>query len=194
MLEQLLEWDRSIFIYLNSLGIEAYDGLWSSITSLHNWIPLYILFVVLLLVKFPKREAARKLFTLLGLILFIAGLTYWTKIAVARLRPNNAGDISTLIRILQCPTDYSFFSGHASSSFSITVLVFLFLREKVKWAFLFFLWPVLFALSRIYVGVHFPSDIIVGAVVGSVSGLLFYTLYQRFIAPCSVLNHPERGG
>jgi undecaprenyl-diphosphatase len=68
-------------------------------------------------------------------------------------------------------------------------LVFLFLREKVKWVILFFIWPILFAMSRIYVGVHFPIDILVGTVVGLLSGLLFYKLYNRFISPYSGSVH-----
>lgn len=192
MLKKLLEWDQSAFIYLNGLGLEPYDVFWSTITNVYHWIPLYVLFAGLLLAKFPRREAGFKLLTLLGLVVFVLGLTYCTKLAVARLRPNNTEEINTLIRILHFPTDYSFFSGHAAVSFSITILVFLFLREKVKWIFLFFLWPVLFALSRIYVGVHFPLDILVGAVVGSLSGFWFYGLHHRFILPYTTLNHPEQ--
>lgn len=180
MLEKLLQWDRDTFIYLNSLGIERYDGFWSTVTHIATWIPLFVLFVVLLYVKFPKKEAHYKLLTVLGLVIFVTAITHWTKISVARLRPNNTEEINTLIRILKSPTDYSFFSGHASSSFSITMLVYLFLRTKLKWAILFFIWPLLFAMSRIYVGVHFPIDIIVGMVVGILSGVLFHWIYRRF--------------
>ncbi len=183
MLERLLEWDRDTFIFLNGLGIEKYDGFWTVVTQISTWIPLFILFILLLFLKFPKREAFFKLLTFLALTIFITGLTHWTKISVARLRPNNTEEINMLIRILQSPIDYSFFSGHASSSFSLTVLMFLFLRRKLKWAYLFFIWPLLFALSRIYVGVHYPIDIIVGMLVGILSGVLFYRLYQRFISP-----------
>ncbi|MGY8915678.1 MAG: phosphatase PAP2 family protein [Flavobacteriales bacterium] len=106
-----------------------------------------------------------------------------TKEFVARLRPNNNEEINTIIRILRSPTGYSFFSGHASSSFSITTLVFLFLRPKFKWAWVFYIWPLLFTFSRIYVGVHYPVDILVGAMVGILSALMFYKLHQRFIIP-----------
>ncbi|RYC50205.1 phosphatase PAP2 family protein [Flagellimonas olearia] len=183
MLERLLEWDRDTFIYLNGLGIEKYDGFWTVVTNFWTWTPLFILFIFLLFRKFSKREAFYKLLTVLGLALFITAITHWTKISVARLRPNNTEEINLLIRILKSPTDYSFFSGHASSSFSLTLLVFLFLRKKVKWAYLFFVWPILFTMSRIYVGVHYPIDIIVGMLVGLLSGVLFYRLYQRFISP-----------
>ncbi|MBA4746091.1 MAG: phosphatase PAP2 family protein [Muricauda sp.] len=190
MLDKLLRWDRDAFVYLNGLGIERYDMFWSTVTNITTWIPLFILFLVLFFLKFSKREAFYKFLTVVGLAIFIALITHWTKISVARLRPNNVEEINTLIRILKTPTDYSFFSGHASSSFSITMLVFLFLRQRVKWAMLFFIWPILFAMSRIYVGVHFPIDILVGMVVGLLSGWLFYWLYQRFIAPYSMSVHP----
>jgi len=180
MLEKLQQWDRDTFIYLNGLGIEKYDAFWSTVTNITTWIPLFLLFILLFVLKFPKQEAFKKIMTVLALVLFITLLTHLTKEEVARLRPNNDLEINTLIRILKSPTDYSFFSGHASSSFSITVLVFLFLRKKFKWAVLFFIWPILFCISRIYVGVHFPLDIIVGILVGILSGILFYRLYNRF--------------
>lgn len=190
MLEKLLQWDRDTFVYLNSLGIEKYDGFWSTVTNIATWIPLFVLFLVLVFVKFPKKDALHKFLTVLGLVVFVTAITHLTKISVARLRPNNTEEINTLIRILKSPTDYSFFSGHASSSFSITMLMYLFLRKKLKWAILFFIWPILFTVSRIYVGVHFPIDIIVGAIVGLLSGWLFYALYKRFIAPGSVSVRP----
>ncbi|WP_222983535.1 phosphatase PAP2 family protein [Flagellimonas meishanensis] len=191
MWQKLLEWDRDAFIYLNSLGIESYDSFWSIVTHIGTWIPLFMLFIIILFQKFPNREATLRVWTALGLLIFVLSLTYITKISVARLRPNNTEEINTLIRILHSPTDYSFFSGHASSSFSLTILMYLFLRKKTIWALLFFVWPVLFALSRIYVGVHYPSDIIVGAMVGICCGVLFYKLYNKFISPYSRSGHPE---
>jgi len=183
MLDGILQWDRDTFIYLNSLGIEQYDIFWTTVTQMTVWIPLFLLFILLFFRKFPKREAWYMVITVLALVLFIITITDLTKEVVARLRPNNDPEINTLIRILHSPTGYSFFSGHASSSFAITTLVFLFLRERVHWSWLFYLWPILFALSRIYVGVHFPVDILVGMCVGLVSGWLFHRLHQRLILP-----------
>jgi undecaprenyl-diphosphatase len=192
MLEKLLKWDRDIFIYLNGLGVEEYDFFWSAITSISTWIPLFLFFIIFFVLKFPRKEAFFKLITVFGLVFFIITVTHFTKTWVARLRPNNVEEINTLIRILKNPTDYSFFSGHAASSFSITVLVFLFLRKKSKWLVLFFIWPLLFSISRIYVGVHFPVDIIVGAFVGVLTAMLFYKLYGRFISPYSESIHPSQ--
>ena len=125
------------------------------------------------------------------LLLFVLFLTDVTKEYVARLRPNNETEINTLIRILKSPTNYSFFSGHAASSFSITTLVILFLRDKLNWAWLFYLWPLIFAFSRIYVGVHYPVDILVGMCVGIGSAFFFYAVYTGFIEPYLVSARRE---
>jgi undecaprenyl-diphosphatase len=98
-----------------------------------------------------------------------------TKEYVARLRPNNAANLSDLIRLLHKPTKYSFFSLHASSSFAITTFVVLSLRKFYKHVYLFYLWPLLFVLNRIYVAVHYPSDILVGALVGTSIALLMHS-------------------
>lgn len=180
MWDELLQWDREAFIYLNGLGIESYDGFWSVVTEIHTWIPLFLFFIFLIFRKYPTRAALFKVLTVVLLAVFIMLITNWTKVSVARLRPSNNLEINALIRILKSPTDYSFFSGHASSSFAITVLVVLFLKEKWRWAPFFFIWPLLFCISRIYVGVHYPLDILVGAVVGTLSGWLFYLIYVRF--------------
>ncbi len=190
MWEALLKWDRDAFIYLNNLGVETYDIFWSTVTHICTWIPLFIFFGVVIYWKFPRREATFKVLTILALLVFVLTFTHFTKIYVERLRPNNVAEINGLIRILHSPTDFSFFSGHAASSFSLTVLIYLFLRKKTAWVLLFFIWPLLFALSRIYVGVHYPLDIIVGALVGTVSGVIFYKLYNRFILPYSRSVHP----
>ncbi|MEH6681892.1 MAG: phosphatase PAP2 family protein [Sediminicola sp.] len=183
MLDKILEWDRQLFIFLNSLGLEDYDLFWSTVTNITTWIPLFICFFILIGIKFPKRETLVMTLCVLALVVFVTTITGITKEMVARLRPNNNEEINTLIRILRSPTGYSFFSGHASSSFSITTLVYLFLRQKINWAWVFYIWPILFAFSRIYIGVHYPVDILVGALVGILSALLFYRLYQKFTVP-----------
>ena len=183
MLNRLLDWDRETFLYLNGLGIERYDGFWSSVTDMSTWVPLFIFFLFLIFWKNPRREALWMTLTAVLLLVFILLITNLTKEWVARLRPNNDGDLKTLVRILKSPTTYSFFSGHAASSFSLTTLMVLYLRDSFRWRHLFFVWPMLFALSRIYVGVHYPIDILVGAGVGTLAGILSYRGYSGVILP-----------
>lgn len=189
MFDSLLEWDRETFIYLNSLGVEQYDFFWSTITTITTWIPLFILFILLFFKVYPKKQALYSMLTVLVMILFVITLTDLTKEIIERLRPNNDSEINSVIRILKHAKDYSFFSGHASSSFSITTIIVLFLRKELKWVSVFYVWSVLFTISRIYVGVHFPIDLIVGAVVGVLCAVFFYWLHKRLILPYLKLNH-----
>ncbi len=191
MLKSLLEWDRDTFVYLNNLGIEEYDLFWTTVTNFPTWIPLFILFIVLIFKKYPKKEAVYVLLTIVAMILFVSSFTDIVKNYVARLRPNNTEEINTIIRILKSPNTYSFFSGHAASSFSITTIFVLFLRKRFKWVWLCYIWPFLFAASRIFVGVHYPVDIIVGTFVGVTSAILFHKAYARLIVPYLGLNHLE---
>ncbi len=185
MLKRILDWDRDTFIFLNGLGIERFDLFWSTVTNFTTWIPLFIFFFYLLYRKHPRRDSLLMALTVFLVLSFIVLTLTITKDYVARLRPNNDPEVNTLIRILNGPTNFSFFSGHAAASFGLTTIFFLFLRKKVRLAWLFFTWPLLFGFSRIYVGVHYPIDIMVGAGVGLFYGLLFYVLYNRIIVPYS---------
>ncbi len=183
MFEKLLEWDRRAFIYLNNLGIEKYDGLWTAITSFTHWSPLFLLIIFLLFFRNHRKQGFWMLLSFLSMLLVLTLFIGVTKELVGRLRPNNDPAINFVIRIVQRPTDYSFFSGHAASSFSIATLAILFLRKRFKWIYLIWIYPLLFSFSRIYLGVHYPLDIIVGALVGMCFAYLFYAIHQKFRAP-----------
>lgn len=190
MLEKILQWDQEIFIYFNGLGVDKFDSFWIVVTNIFTWIPLFILFFVLISLKYPKKQVFFITLTVAALAFFIIFSSNVVKELVERLRPNNNEDINTFIRILKNPSSYSFFSGHSSSSVSITTIIVLFLRKKIKWVWVFYLWPLLFGYSRIYVGVHYPIDLFVGALVGIGAAFMFYVLYKKFILPYLTSTHP----
>ena len=194
MLDKLLEWDSEVFVYLNNLGIERYDTFWTVATEIRSWTFLFILFFALILMAYPKREALYRSMTVLLLLLAVLLLTDITKEFFERLRPNNNEQLQELIRILKKPESFSFFSGHAATSFAITTLIYLFLRKRLKWIWLLYLWPLIFSFSRIYVGVHYPFDILTGTVVGILLAFLFNGGYYRFIAPYSGSAHRAQAG
>lgn len=168
------KWDRDVFVFLNNLPIESYDTFWLTVTNTYFWIPLFAIFLFLIVNTFrTKHSLLVVLFGVLA-VLVNSSLMLLTKSIVMRLRPNNFSELEGLIRVLQSPDNYSFYSGHASNSFAITVFVVLVLRRKYPWSFAFFAFPVLFSLSRIFVGVHYPSDLLVGTLVGAGIALLFY--------------------
>lgn len=179
MLDQLKQWDRELFVYLNSLGLEQYDQFWILVTRIENWIPFYIFLFMLFFLAFDWKKAAFTSIFLLATFLSTWGFTNLVKNIYVRLRPNNNPDLVDLIRILQEPTNYSFFSGHASASVVVATFVVLVLKDTYRWIYAVFIWPLLFILSRVYVGVHYPSDLLVGAIVGVAFAYLFFWLYNR---------------
>jgi len=98
------------------------------------------------------------------------------------VRPNNVESLQEVIRILQEPTYYSFVSGHTSTSMAITTFMVLILRHRYKWVYIFYLWPILFATSRVYVGVHYPSDLAAGAFVGVIIAIIIYKICKKMLA------------
>ncbi len=182
MWETLKDWDRELFVFLNGLGIERFDKFWLFVTQIESWIPLFLLFAVLIFYYYRGRKGGTVVFFLLLTFGITIVLTGAVKEYVARLRPNNVEALGELIRVLQKPTNYSFFSGHASSSFSITTFVVLSLRKFTHWIYICYLWPLLFVSSRIFIGVHYPSDIFVGALVGVGMAYVCHRLCQSTIS------------
>ncbi|MDX1542620.1 MAG: phosphatase PAP2 family protein [Christiangramia sp.] len=179
MWEQIEQWDRELFVYLNNLGIEKYDSFWIFVTNPTHWIPLYFIFFLFFFLAFHWKKAAFSTLFLLAAVFTTWGFTNLVKGIALRLRPNNNPDLTDLIRILQEPTNYSFFSGHASTSFAATTFVVMVLISKTRWIYLAYIWPVIFVMSRIYVGVHYPGDILVGMIVGIIMAVIFYQLYLK---------------
>lgn len=182
MFEQLKEWDRELFIYLNGLGIERLDSFWIFITQEENWIPLYLIFIILIFLAYKKKQVFIVLIGFLCSFLVTFGVTRFIKASVARVRPNNVESLQEVIRILQEPTYYSFVSGHTSTSMAITTFMVLILRHRYKWVYIFYLWPILFATSRVYVGVHYPSDLAAGAFVGVIIAIIIYKICRKMLA------------
>lgn len=198
MLEKILSLDTELFVYLNGLGSETYDGFWLMITKQYNWIPLFLLLLYLIYSKLGTKQT-------LYLFLFVAILLVLTdqtanlfKNGFQRLRPCNNPEINSFIRIVQSRNSYSFFSGHATSSMAVATFLYLIFRKDFKYFWLLFLWPLIFAYSRIYLGLHYPLDIIFGYLCGSLLAFLmfkFYRIVQKrnfpFTKPDLLSNHHE---
>ncbi len=114
------------------------------------------------------------------MITFCDQMTNLIKNNVERLRPCNDEELKGLIRAVKESNTFSYFSGHAANSTAAMMFLFLIFRQHYKYAYLIFLYPLIFAYSRIYLGLHFPLDIISGYIFGSLVGILFYILFQKF--------------
>jgi undecaprenyl-diphosphatase len=177
MFEKIIVLDKEVFVFLNSLGSPTFDALWLFITKQINWLPLFLLLAYLLYKKIGIKNLGIVILFIAIILLVCNETVEFCKATFQRLRPCNDPEIKDIIRIVHQTDTFSFFSGHAANSTATMTFIFLILRKYYKYAFLGFLYPLIFAYSRIYLGVHFPSDIVTGFIFGGISGLLFYKLY-----------------
>lgn len=128
---------------------------------------------------FPKKIAWRIIFYTLGVLLVTVLITNTTKEIVARPRPLNTPELIPYLRIILSQDGYSFFSGHTSNSFAICTFLYLVFRRRMKFAFWVFLWAIPYAYSRMYLAVHFPTDIIIGFLVGITTATIGYYIFKK---------------
>lgn len=179
MLEYLIHLDKKLFVFLNNLGSTPFDTIWLLITKQTNWIPFFLILLFILFKKLGTKKLGIVILIIAGLITFTNEITDIIKFSVQRIRPCNDDTLVGLIRVVKDSDTFSYFSGHASNSTASMVFVFLILRKHYKYSYLLFLYPLIFAYSRIYLGLHFPLDIISGFIFGGFTGFLFYFLFEK---------------
>ena len=178
MLEKILTLDTKLLIFLNSLGSERYDGLWLIITKQAYWAPLFLLLLFFIYKKLGAKQTLYIILAIAVLITFTDQATNLVKNGFQRLRPCSNPEINSIIRVVQVRTSFSFFSGHASNSMAAATFIYFAIFRQYKYGYLLFLWPLVFAYSRIYLGLHYPLDIICGYIFGIFSGYLIFKIYQ----------------
>lgn len=178
MLDQLLELDKDLFLYLNSLGSESWDGLWLVITDKLTFIPLYAILLFLIYKKYGLKSLLIMILVIAAMITFTDQITNVFKRGIMRPRPCRADGVMEYARFIaeRCGK-YGFFSGHSSNTMAAAVFGGLLLRPYFKnLIVLLCAWSFIVAYSRIYVGVHYPLDILCGMTFGALSGFGFYKL------------------
>ncbi|TYT26603.1 glycosyltransferase [Luteimonas viscosa] len=173
--------DEQLFVFLNSLGSEPWDGLWLFITHKLTWIPFYAGLVYLLYRNFGLKNTL----VIIALITVMAAatdqLSNLFKHGFERPRPCREEHLSEVIRYIapRCGR-YGYFSAHAASSMALAVFLGLLFRKTHRYlAPVLLVWSSMVGFSRIYVGVHYPLDVLTGMVVGALVGWLIYRLAQR---------------
>jgi len=178
-------------VFINGMGTENWDGFWLVITNQLSWIPLYLLFFYLIFKSLGWKKGLGLILLTALLVTFSDQFTVFLKNYFERLRPNRDPSINEVIRILKNNSSFSFVSGHATTSTAVTLLMHLTLKKYYKYTLLFFIWPLLFSYSRMYLGVHFPLDVTMGAILGLMIGYLFYVLSLKLLnwIEKKILNH-----
>lgn len=184
MIEQILQLDTDVFIFLNSLGTKTWDPFWMAYTSKFNWIPFYALLLYLI---FRQMQLKAFLITIIAVALMILvtdQVTNLFKNGFHRLRPCHLAELIDSMRLVKngCGGQYGFFSGHASNTMAAAVFIGLTLKKRFKYLlYILVFWALLMGYSRIYIGVHYPLDVLLGMLFGILLGTVFYKLNIYFI-------------
>lgn len=180
MLEALENLDRSLFIYLNSKHSGFWDVIMVAVSERVFWIPFYILIVGYII--YTYRIKGLILLALLGVTVIAADQISASLIKpyFARLRPCHELSLENLINVVDgCGGKFGFLSSHATNFFALAVYLNLTLSKKYKYFKIFLLiWAAFISYSRVYLGVHYPGDIISGALLGTLLAYLFSKIYK----------------
>jgi undecaprenyl-diphosphatase len=181
MMEVLQRIDRDLLLWVNGHHSPFFDKMMFLISGRAEWIPLYAVVLAFIIWKFRWNS----LWIILSVVVMITlsdQVANLLKSGVQRPRPCKDAEIGHLVHLVNsyCSGAYGFVSGHAANSFALATFISLLFRKK--WIVsAMFLWAALVSYSRIYLGVHYPGDIMGGAIVGILLAWLIFTLLNRFL-------------
>lgn len=180
MIDTFQQIDNKILLFINSHHNSFFDGVMWFASGKISWLPLYAFIIILLITKFKK--TAWLMILLIVPLIITSGMftSFILKPLTGRLRPSHQPGLENLLHYVNNYRGglYSFPSSHASSFFALVTYLCLITAKKIKW-FPYLLVPValLVSYSRMYLGVHYPSDVFCGALLGGFLGWVFSKIY-----------------
>jgi len=182
MIEQIIQWDKELLVALNGSSSLFLDGIMMTITETSTWVPLFLC-LLYAVIRNNKWQGSLLVILMVALLVTLCDqfASGFCKPYFHRLRPSHCPDLADVIDLVNgyCCGLYGFISSHASNTFGLSVFFLLLFRSRMVTPLLL-LYACLASYSRIYLGVHYPLDILTGATWGVLCGILVYQLYCRF--------------
>jgi undecaprenyl-diphosphatase len=174
MIERL---DQQLLLFLNSLNSPFCDQVMHAISGKLIWVPLYLAILIFLGVKYKRKFLVILIFIILAATLADQA-SVLVKNLVHRLRPCQEPGVRELVHLFkgECGGLYSFVSSHATNSFNVALLSLLFIKKR-WFSISIVIWALVVGYSRIYLGVHYPGDVLCGSLLGAFIGWGMYQLY-----------------
>ncbi len=185
LVDRLGSLDRSAFLAINGAHAPWADDLMLAVSNMLLWFPLYLFFLYILQRRFGWRGLAWSVPVLALMVLCSdKGSVVLFKETVQRLRPCYALDLDGLVHLVypECGGHFGFVSSHASNHFAIAAFMAGMLRGVPRWSTpLLLFWAALIGYSRVYLGVHYPGDVLAGALYGALIGTIFVLIFRRLV-------------
>lgn len=184
MLEQIIQLDKEIFLAINQgLSNSFFDLLLPILRNSFTWAPLYLFIIIFLIKNYGKTGLLIVACILLNFGISDGVSSHLIKKNVKRVRPCNDIEFKQEVNVrVRCGSGFSFTSSHATNHFAMAVFLIMLFRRKwrpILWVGL--TWAFVISFSQIYVGVHYPFDILCGAILGSLIGLINGNLFRLFV-------------
>ncbi|NOS57035.1 MAG: phosphatase PAP2 family protein [Cyclobacteriaceae bacterium] len=175
-MEELLELDKRLLLFLNGWNSPFFDSVMLTLTETFVWTPLYAILIYLVIKIYGKSSIWILLGVALTILLCDRITSGFMKPFFARLRPSHEPGLEGLLHLVNDYRGglYGFASSHAADTFGVAMFVWLSLKKYYRWIWVVFVWAALMTYTRIYLGVHYPSDILVGALIGMTLGWLSF--------------------
>jgi undecaprenyl-diphosphatase len=182
MIEILSNLDKQLFLFLNGFHNAFFDKVMWQISTISFWVPFYIFLLGYLIYRYRK-QSIFFIITIAVIILISDQLaSSLIKPLVERLRPSHEPSLEGLVYIVNgyVGGNFGFVSSHAANTFGLAVFLSLLFKNRY-FSYCIILWASIVSYSRVYLGVHYPGDVICGAVIGIMAAWLCYFMLSRYI-------------
>jgi undecaprenyl-diphosphatase len=181
-IDTLVHADQQLFLWLNGKHVPWIDSMMYWITFKYTWIPMYLALLIITIRAEKKQTIAIVVTVLAAVILSDKVVSSGMKPYFARFRPCHEPLLAGLVHnVGGCGGLFGFASAHAATSFSLALVWYRLVRDKINYMGWLFAWAALYSYSRVYVGVHYPGDIFIGALAGLLVGWICIQLYLIFL-------------